>query len=184
MATAATDSLTIEQFAEIAGDAETRTELVGGVLVEMPRPKFPHGRIVLAIGAIFLAWQRRHGGEIGSEDGIVIDDQTLRGPDVYYIPADRVDADARREGWWTVAPAVCVEVISPSELWSDIDAKLDDYFRIGVDEVWVIDPELRSLRLFTREGATRSLRGADAIPTKAMAGLDATVADLFDGIEA
>jgi len=43
----------------------------------------------------------------------------------------------------TVAPLLCIEVLSPDDRMSDTQEKVDEYLDMGVDSVWVIDPRRR-----------------------------------------
>jgi Uma2 family endonuclease len=43
----------------------------------------------------------------------------------------------------TVAPLLCVEILSRDDRMSDTQEKVDEYLDMGVDAVWVIDPRRR-----------------------------------------
>ncbi|WP_213804424.1 Uma2 family endonuclease [Granulicella sp. dw_53] len=43
----------------------------------------------------------------------------------------------------TIAPLLCVEILSPEDRLADIQDRLDDYFGMGIEAVWVIDPKKR-----------------------------------------
>jgi Uma2 family endonuclease len=67
---------------------------------------------------------------------------TLEGikvPDaVWYSPQRALEAEADPdEVLSTVAPDLCVEVLSPSNTKGDIEEKMLAYFEVGVQEVWV-----------------------------------------------
>jgi len=67
-----------------------------------------------------------------------VDAEHVRVPDVMVIresdPADEIV---------TVAPLLCIEVLSPDDRMSDTQEKVDEYLDMGVDSVWVIDPRRR-----------------------------------------
>ena len=50
------------------------------------------------------------------------------------------------KGHCRVAPDLAVEVISPNELYSEVEEKIDEYLAAGVRLVWVVDPPHRSVR--------------------------------------
>ena len=50
------------------------------------------------------------------------------------------------------APLVVVEIVSPDDAWTDIYAKLREYHAMGVEHVWLVDPESRSLVTYGRNG--------------------------------
>lgn len=76
----------------------------------------------------------------------------VRRPDVSYISADRLAAYQWGQGHFTIAPDLAVEVISPGDEIYELDRKLADYFRAGVRRVWVINPELRTVRIHRAPG--------------------------------
>lgn len=46
-------------------------------------------------------------------------------------------------------PFIVIEVVSPDDRYVDILTKLDEYRRWGVPHVWLVDPWLRKLHVFT-----------------------------------
>jgi Uma2 family endonuclease len=43
----------------------------------------------------------------------------------------------------THAPLLCVEILSPEDRIGRVEDKIEEYFRMGVRAVWVIDPRRR-----------------------------------------
>ncbi len=41
-------------------------------------------------------------------------------------------------------PLLCIEVLSPDDRMSDTQEKVDDYLKMGVEIVWVVDPRRRT----------------------------------------
>jgi Uma2 family endonuclease len=37
-------------------------------------------------------------------------------------------------------PFICIEILSPEDRWDQMQKKIDDYLRFGVQYVWVINP--------------------------------------------
>ncbi|MFN3422617.1 MAG: Uma2 family endonuclease, partial [Armatimonadota bacterium] len=50
------------------------------------------------------------------------------------------------------APDLVIEIRSPGDRRSRVIGLIADYMRIGVKEIWLIDPQERVLRVFVLEG--------------------------------
>ena len=59
----------------------------------------------------------------------------------------------------TVPPEIAVEVLSPEDRATDLQDKIDDYLRLGIAAVWVIDPERQRAWIHNSEGAREALDG-------------------------
>ena len=71
-------------------------------------------------------------------------------PDVVWMS----DEFERKHGTLTVyevAPPICVEVMSPSNPWAEMEEKVTLYLAKGAQEVWICEPDGR-LRFFGHEG--------------------------------
>ena len=53
-----------------------------------------------------------------------------------------------------VAPALAVEVLSPSGALHDLNSKKAAYARMGTPSYWVVDPRRPSLTVFELDGTT------------------------------
>ena len=106
----------------------------------------------------------------------------VRIPDVSFTKKDRLPAGAA-EGHSPIAPDLVVEVISPNDLAADLLAKIEDYQAAGIPLIWVVDPEIRSVRAFRLTGTEPALhegdilRGGDVLP-----GFVCPVSAFFEGI--
>ena len=80
-------------------------------------------------------------------------------------------------------PNLVVEILSPSNTRSDVDDKLSDYGRLGVDECWLVSPEARTvevLRLDQQILSRTTLHGhGDQVQSDVISGLSLAVGDLF-----
>ena len=50
------------------------------------------------------------------------------------------------------APLICIEILSPEDTLSRLQARVDDYVAFGVDHIWVIDPSTRHAYVAGRTG--------------------------------
>ncbi len=74
--------------------------------------------------------------------------QGSRTPDVMYYQADRLAAyKAVTPDWrgrpYALVPDFVAEVVSPTDVYSEVDEKVDLYLADGVRLVWVLDPQRR-----------------------------------------
>ena len=60
----------------------------------------------------------------------------------------------------TLAPEICVEVMSESNDWEEMEAKMSLYREAGAEEVWVVEPDGR-VRFFAAEERERSTLAPD-----------------------
>jgi Uma2 family endonuclease len=83
-----------------------------------------------------------------------------------------------------VAPELIVEITSPSDRWSDIHEKLVEYFTIGVELVWLIDPQLEQIHVYhslddvTRLTADNTLTAPNILP-----GFSLPLSEIFEPLD-
>ncbi len=98
-------------------DDGMRHELIRGELTTMTHPGAEHGRVAATVGFFLGAHTRKTGsGVTMGEAGFVLarDPDTVRAPDTAFVAKDRAEAIGRTPKYWPEAPALAVEVISPT----------------------------------------------------------------------
>jgi Uma2 family endonuclease len=104
----------------------------------------------------------------------------VRFPDVAFVDAARVPNGRSPQGYYRVHPDLAVEVVSPNDVYTDIEQRVSDYRSAGTRLTWVIDPATKSVlirrldRSCAELGETGTLSGEDVIP-----GFTCPVAELF-----
>jgi Uma2 family endonuclease len=78
---------------------------------------------------------------------------------------------------FTSPPFLCVEVLSPEDRIRRVEARVHDYFSIGVPTVWMIDPETREAWIYTPE---HRVGVKDGILRTESPALEVPIAALFD----
>ncbi len=108
-----------------------------------------------------------------------------RKPDIAFVSkARRPRGPIPRQAAWEVAPDLAVEIVSPTNLADEVDAKVVEYFEAGVRLVWVLFPETRrmyvyeSLERMRAIGVNDQLDGGDILP-----GFSIRLGDLFAALE-
>jgi Uma2 family endonuclease len=158
-------------------------ELVEGKLIRMSPTGYSYSRIETNFAAILRDFvrQRELGQVFAGEVGIYTrrNPDTVRGVDVAYVSNERV-AQIKSQSYLDIAPELIVEVLSPDDRWDDVMDKLDEYFAIGVQLVWIADPKRQ--RVFVYHSPTDverftlndHLTGGTVLP-----GLQVAVAEVF-----
>ncbi len=104
----------------------------------------------------------------------------VRKPDASAIRTERLPAEEEREGHCRVAPDVATEVISPNDLYSEVEDKVDEYLEAGVQLVWVLNPPTRTIRIHRADGTVADLGPDDDLTGESvLPGFRCRVADLF-----
>jgi Uma2 family endonuclease len=150
-----TQLVTAEELARLPDDGY-RYELVEGRLVRMSPVNFDHGRIVMQIGFLLSSHLKQHPvGVVGAEIGfkLAANPDTVRGPDIAFVRTERVPSTGGR-GFFKGPPDLAIEVMSPDDRASELNAKTDEYLARGVLLVLVVDPH-RQMATISRPGADR-----------------------------
>ncbi len=151
-----------------------RYELVQGELIKMAPAGHQHGRVVVNLTTPLDQHVRTHGLGVvyGAETGFKLasDPDLVRAPDAAFVCTERVAAVGDVEGYWPGAPDLAVEVISPTDLYGDVEAKVLDWLAGGTRMVLVLNPRKRTVIVYHSLADVVVLRendlldGADVVP--------------------
>ena len=182
MSSVAQRLLTADEFWQLP-ETETHRELVRGEVVETMPPGGRHGAIAVVLAMLLRLWvERTGGGYVGVEAGYVVgrEPDSVRGPDVSYVRADRIPAGGVPEGFWHLAPDLAVEIVSPSETAEEVREKVRDFLVAGTPLVWTIYPRTREVVVHSADGLTRTYGADDVIEhADVLPGFVCRVGDLF-----
>jgi Uma2 family endonuclease len=158
--------LTAEEFAA-RPDPGYPEELVRGRIVPMPQPKPRHGEICGNAFLILKMHARDHDlGRVLSNDTGVITQRgpdTVRGADVAFYSFARVPKGPLPDRYLDIPPDLVVEVLSPSDRWPKVLAKVAEYLDAGTTVVLVLDDERRLAHLYRADGTIRLLTADDEL---------------------
>ena len=166
-------------------DNGMRQELIDGELHGWPLNGGEHGFVSGRVAGRLGTFIERHpdvgDGLFATGTGFWLTHHpdTVRAPDVAFVNEERLDL-ARVPGYPEMAPDLVVEVVSPNDTASEIQQKVDEWLRAGVQLVWVLYPATRSAMAYRADGtvallhADDTLRGEPVLP-----GLSCRVGDLF-----
>jgi Uma2 family endonuclease len=165
--------MTADALLRLPDDGQ-RHELVAGELRTMAPSGGEHGWVVMRLAAPLALHVEAHrlGLVFGAETGFLLaqDPDTVRAPDVAFVRRERVLAAGDVKGFWPGAPDLVVEVISPGDLYTEVDEKVADWLAHGAQMVLVVNPRRRVVAVH-RPGQTvhvlaehEMLDGADIVP--------------------
>jgi Uma2 family endonuclease len=127
---------------------EGRFELVRGHVVMMVGASRGHARIVMNIAQLLRAQLNSHEWEAIAEFGLDAGPETLRYPDIVIDRAGGADRDRT-----AMAPAVLIEILSPSSQKIDLRDKTAEYLQLPSLQAYLVvaQDEARAW-LWTRSG--------------------------------
>lgn len=156
-----------------------RYELLKGELRKMSPAGNKHGRaasritgsldpyvVINGLGAVYAA---ETGFKISS------DPDTVRAPDVAFVSQAKLDEIGEMEGFLPCAPDLVVEVISPSDSFSEVEDKVFDWLAAGSKMVVVVKASKRSVTVYRSATDVIVLKendildGGDVVPGWSMA---------------
>jgi Uma2 family endonuclease len=115
---------------------------------------------------------RRLGVVYAGDSGFVLarKPDTVRGPDVAFVSAERQRQVGSASPYFPGAPDLAIEVLSPGDRVSEVVGKVSDYLAAGCRLVWVVDPVREQVQVFRSPLTPRSvardelLDGEDVVP--------------------
>jgi Uma2 family endonuclease len=177
--------MSLEEY--LARSSETRFEIIDGEIIVMSPNVMRHMRLSKRLFMLMLPHEGE--GELFFELPYVLEDSRkwVRGalvPDLMVVTAERMQAynaavvKADNKPLMLV-PDLTVEIISPSDRYSNMVRKVLKMLSDGVRAVWLVDPANRKVQVFsgavtTILDAEDTLDGGDILP-----GFSVTVAELF-----
>jgi Uma2 family endonuclease len=159
-------------------------ELVDGRLVErrLGNESSVVAGAILTILNVFVRGKRK-GFVAGADAGYQCfpgAPDKVRKPDVSYVRAGRMPGDLPPKGFARIAPDLAVEVLAPNDLASEIEEKVSEYLSAGVKLVWVVNPQLKTVRIHRPNGAITGLTATDRISGEdVIEGFECEVAEFF-----
>jgi Uma2 family endonuclease len=149
--TATATKLTYDDYVKLPDDGK-RYEIIDGELFVNPAPVPQHQHLVLNIATALRSYFKGKGGGralIAPTDVLFSDDRIVQ-PDVFVILADRASIVGKKNVQGT--PHLVVEVLSDGTRRYDEIQKRRLYESAGVEEYWVVDPEIEALKTYRLSG--------------------------------
>jgi Uma2 family endonuclease len=178
-----TRPMTYEEYLK-SPEIKQRYEIVDGKMIKAPSPTGGHQRLLRQTFKILDQFVIEHqlGEILFAPLDVLIQREPLRTrqPDLMFVSNEKSGIVGQIVDG---APDLVVEILSPSNTRTSMEAKLADYSRLGVRECWLVSPEARSMEVLelSRGNWQRlSMYGlGDQVQSNVLPGLALPVAEIF-----
>jgi Uma2 family endonuclease len=159
-------------------------ELVNGNLLEK-KMGAASSLIAAELIGILLAFIKTNKSGFLFADGLgyqCFDDSPdeVRKPDISFICAHRLDGNRLPAGFLRFAPDLAVEILSPGDLATEIDEKIEQFLAAGTALFWIVNPAIRTVRVHQKGGAVIVLHASDDLTGgEVLPGFHCRVGELF-----
>ena len=179
---ATTKLMTAEELLDMPDDG-FRYELVRGELRKMAPAGRVHGKRGNRVNYSLSAhvYENDLGEVYLAESGfhLEVDPDHVLAPDIAFVTREREDEFPDADGFFPGPPDLAIEVISPSDRYTEVADKVAEWLAAGTRMVVVVNPRNRTVQAHTPEGVTElteadTLDGGDVVP-----GWRLPVADIF-----
>ena len=177
---------TYEDYKSLPESETKRYELLGGELVLVPSPTEYHQRI--SGNLAFILRQFVQENDLGRVYYAPLDvvlgegeDREVVQPDIFFISKERAEIIAEEE--IRGAPDLIIEIVSPGTEDRDRHYKKTLYARHGVKEYWIVDPEKKTVEVYTlgERGfkLTKAFKAGEVLTSPLLEGLEVNLNEIF-----
>src|ERR1700691_5524258 len=142
---ASTTQIALSEYLQTSYDPDR--EYVDGELQERNVGKTDHARVQALLAAWFVAHEPDWDVLVTTEQRVQVAADRVRIPDVTLVRPGALNEDVL-----SVAPLCVIEILSPDDTYSRIREKALDYRKMGIENIWLIDPGTRSGQASTGYG--------------------------------
>lgn len=127
--------------------SELRCELIENTICMEPTPTFYHQNLSGRLEKLLTAFVDSNslGYIIHAPLDVVLSENTVLQPDIMFISNEQV---GQIKTHFHGAPALVIEILSPSTAKYDRTTKKDIYEKFGVNEYWIVDQENKLIEVF------------------------------------
>jgi len=138
------ETLTVAEY--LARSFEVDCDFVDGHLVERNLGDWGHS----SVKSLVAAWLVVHDKEWGTFSRTELRLQVL--PTRFRVPDVTILRERPSTGYVTAASVACIEVLSLDDSLNAMRERVEDYLRMGVENVWLIDAIARQAWICTEGG--------------------------------
>lgn len=138
---------------ELLPDDDLRHEIIDGEHFVTASPVTRHQRLSARLFMAFQSYLDAHlfGEVFYAPFDVVMSFHDVVVPDLIYISRSRAHLLTAKN--LQGAPDLVIEILSPSTRRLDERLKRDLYERVGVEEYWLVDPDLDAVTVYRRDGS-------------------------------
>jgi Uma2 family endonuclease len=137
----------------LSSDYEPDCDYVDGVLEERNLGEQDHSRFQYLLAAYCFAREKQWRARGLTEQRVQISPTRFRIPDLAIVDLDNRDQIVRKP------PLLCIEILSPEDRLKRVVIRAQDFVRMGVPEVWIIDPQTRRCYTYTEPAGLHEVLG-------------------------
>ncbi|MBI4573246.1 MAG: Uma2 family endonuclease, partial [candidate division NC10 bacterium] len=134
-------------------DDGKRYEILDGDLYVTPSPTARHQRLSRNLFLALAQHVQTHmlGEVLAAPLDVILAEDSIAQPDILFISNERLPIV---RNWVHGAPDLVMEILSPGTRDRDRTLKRHLYARHGVRELWLVDPEARTVEVFALDPAS------------------------------
>lgn len=159
--------MTAEELMKLPNGEGFRYELINGELITMPASGSPHGRITmrLSVPLAQFIWDHELGEVFAAESGfqLTFNPDTVLAPDFSFFARQRWEEIGEHKGFTPGAPDIVVEVLSPDDRRSKVNAKISLWLVGGAKQVWIVNPKTSTVTIHRSPSDSITFSGSDEL---------------------
>jgi Uma2 family endonuclease len=121
-------------------------EYLDGEIIERNLGQLPHGDVQSTLGRLLWRLRKTLGIRVVTEIRIQIGPRRYRVADLAVWRNDNIGT-----GIPSVPPFLAIEILSPEDRMVRMLPKIQEYLSVGVEYVWVIDPQEKAALSYSRQ---------------------------------
>jgi len=134
-------------------------DYIDGELQERSLGEISHSFLQTVLATMINANRRAWGVVAGTELRVQVAARRYRVPDVCVIRrSDPKDPIVK------TAPLICIEILSPEDRIQRVQERFDDYAKMGVENMWLIDPIRRQAWVVLADGSQNHVNTELLVP--------------------
>lgn len=149
--------ISVEEY--LATSYRPDCDYVDGLVEERNLGEKEHSILQRALVFLFLSNRAAWKVEVFPELRVQVSPSRFRIPDITVV-----SAGVEWQRILRVPALLFIEILSPEDRLSKVRERVDDYFRLGTEHVWVIDPELRKAYVCSPRGFQEPESGLLEVP--------------------